>query len=66
MDWWGLVRETAAYGLIKEVVAHAADSTLVEALAKEDDAQGRAGATEDHRVAVRSFLAKEVPVFTGR
>lgn len=57
---------TAAYGLIKESVSYAASSTLVEALAKEDDAQTRAGATEDHAAAVRSFLAKEPPVFAGR
>ncbi|MCW2606097.1 MAG: paaG [Frankiales bacterium] len=57
---------TAAYALVKESVRHASDSTFVEALAKEDELQTRAGETEDHRAAVRAFLAKERPVFTGR
>ena len=41
-------------------------ATLEQALAKEDELQGRAGATADHAGAVRSFLAKQPPVFTGR
>jgi 2-(1,2-epoxy-1,2-dihydrophenyl)acetyl-CoA isomerase len=57
---------TAAYACIKESVSFASSSTFEEALAKEDELQTRAGATEDHRGAVRSFLAKETPVFTGR
>jgi 2-(1,2-epoxy-1,2-dihydrophenyl)acetyl-CoA isomerase len=57
---------TAAYALIKQSVAHAADSTLVGALEKEDELQALAGATQDHQAAVRSFLAKQPPVFTGR
>jgi 2-(1,2-epoxy-1,2-dihydrophenyl)acetyl-CoA isomerase len=57
---------TAAYGLIKESVRFAADSTLVQALEKEDDCQARAGRTTDHADAVRSFLAKQPPVFSGR
>ena len=57
---------TAAYGLIKESVAHSATCTLVEGLEREDDAQGRAGATADHQAAVRSFLAKTPPDFSGR
>ncbi|MCA1711311.1 MAG: enoyl-CoA hydratase/isomerase family protein [Actinobacteria bacterium] len=57
---------TAAYGAIKESVAFASSSSFEEALAKEDELQTRAGATEDHRAAVRSFLAKEAPVFSGR
>ena len=57
---------TAAYGLIKESVAFSASSTLVEGLEREDDAQGRAGATADHLGAVRSFLAKSPPEFSGR
>jgi 2-(1,2-epoxy-1,2-dihydrophenyl)acetyl-CoA isomerase len=56
---------TAAYACIKESMAYAADASLVDALAKEDELQTRAGRTEDHAGAVRSFLAKEVPVFTG-
>jgi len=57
---------TAAYGLVKESIAYAATATLVDALAKEDELQSRAGATEDHTAAVRSFLAKQPPVFSGR
>lgn len=57
---------TAAYACIKESVAYAADASLVDALRKEDELQTRAGRTDDHAAAVRSFLAKEVPVFTGR
>ena len=57
---------TTAYGLVKQSLAFAADSTLVEALAKEDELQTAAGRTEDHAAAVRSFLAKERPAFHGR
>lgn len=57
---------TAAYACIKESVAFGATASLVDALAKEDELQTRAGDTEDHHSAVRSFLAKEPPVFTGR
>ena len=57
---------TAAYACIKESMAFAATSSLVDALAKEDELQTRAGDTADHAAAVRSFLAKEIPVFSGR
>jgi 2-(1,2-epoxy-1,2-dihydrophenyl)acetyl-CoA isomerase len=57
---------TAAYACIKESMAYAADASLVDALAKEDELQTRAGRTQDHADAVRSFLNKEMPVFTGR
>jgi len=57
---------TAAYACVKQSLRVAGTSTLEEALAEEDRMQTRAGATEDHRDAVRSFLAKQVPVFTGR
>jgi 2-(1,2-epoxy-1,2-dihydrophenyl)acetyl-CoA isomerase len=57
---------TAAYACIKESVDFALDSDLVEALTKEDELQTRAGATSDHHNAVRSFLAKQPPVFEGR
>ena len=57
---------TAAYALVKQSLAHAAGSTLVEALAKEDELQTRAGATADHTAAVRAFQAKQPPVFEGR
>jgi 2-(1,2-epoxy-1,2-dihydrophenyl)acetyl-CoA isomerase len=57
---------TAAYACIKESVAFGASSSLVEALAKEDELQTRAGKTSDHARAVKSFLAKEIPTFEGR
>ena len=57
---------TAAYACIKESVRYGASSTLVEALEKEDELQTRAGDTADHANAVKSFVAKEIPVFTGR
>ena len=57
---------TAAYACIKESLAFGADHSLGEALEKEDELQTRAGRTSDHANAVRSFLAKEPPVFTGK
>ena len=57
---------TVAFGLVKASLGYAADHTLVEALAKEDELQTRAGATSDHAAAVRSFLAKQPPQFAGR
>jgi 2-(1,2-epoxy-1,2-dihydrophenyl)acetyl-CoA isomerase len=57
---------TAAYACVKESLLSAADASLPEALAKEDELQTRAGATADHAAAVQSFLAKTPPVFTGR
>jgi 2-(1,2-epoxy-1,2-dihydrophenyl)acetyl-CoA isomerase len=57
---------TAAYACVKESVLYNADASLEAALAKEDELQTRAGATDDHKNAVSSFLAKNPPVFTGR
>ena len=57
---------TAAYACVKASLRAAADSTLVEALAEEDRLQTSAGRTQDHAAAVRSFLAKQPAVFTGR
>lgn len=57
---------TSAYAAVKESVLYGADASLADALAREDELQTRAGATEDHANAVRSFLAKTPPVFTGR
>ncbi len=57
---------TAAYACIKSSLSAGATSSLVEALAKEDELQTRAGATADHAAAVESFLAKQPPVFAGR
>jgi 2-(1,2-epoxy-1,2-dihydrophenyl)acetyl-CoA isomerase len=57
---------TAAYACIKESLRFGTGASLVEALAKEDELQTRAGQTADHRGAVKAFLAKEQPVFEGR
>ena len=57
---------TAAYASVKASLRFAADSTLVEALAEEDRQQTIAGRTQDHAAAVRSFLAKQPAVFSGR
>ncbi len=56
---------TTAYACLKQSVAYGSHSTLLDALAKEDELQARAGATADHAGAVEAFLAKQVPVFTG-
>jgi len=57
---------TVAFGAIKESLAFGAGHGLVETLAKEDELQTRAGAAEDHAIAVRAFLEKRRPDFTGR
>jgi 2-(1,2-epoxy-1,2-dihydrophenyl)acetyl-CoA isomerase len=57
---------TTAYACVKASLRFAADSTLVDALAEEDRQQTLAGRTQDHAAAVRSFLAKQPAVFSGR
>ncbi|MEX2983453.1 enoyl-CoA hydratase/isomerase family protein [Streptomyces sp. C36] len=57
---------TAAYAAIKESLAYGSDHSLEETLAKEDELQERAGASEDHGIAVAAFLGKEKPRFVGR
>jgi len=57
---------TVAYACVKASLRHAADSTLVEALAEEDRQQTRAGRTQDHAAAVRAFLSRSPVNFTGR
>ncbi|MFF7730993.1 enoyl-CoA hydratase/isomerase family protein [Streptomyces sp. NPDC008001] len=57
---------TAAYAAIKESLAYGAGRPLADALAKEDELQCRAGASEDHGIAVDAFLKKEKPGFVGR
>ncbi|MEV8474583.1 enoyl-CoA hydratase-related protein [Streptomyces sp. NPDC051173] len=57
---------TAAYAALKESLAYGADHSLAQSLAKEDELQARAGASEDHRIAVDAFLKKEKPRFVGR
>lgn len=56
---------TAAYAAIKESIHGAAAGTLAEALDHEATLQDRVARTDDHRNAVRSFLVKEQPTFTG-
>lgn len=57
---------TAAFSKIKGTLTAAAQSTLEEALAAEDAAQSALGATADHTEAVRAFVEKRKPDFTGR
>ena len=57
---------TTAYAALKQSLRTAAAGTLEQALVEEDAQQTRAGATQDHANAVRSFLAKQAPVFAGR
>ncbi|MFD0358949.1 enoyl-CoA hydratase/isomerase family protein [Streptomyces sp. NPDC127110] len=57
---------TVAYAAIKESLAYGASHTLSEALEREDVLQTRAGASEDHSIAVQAFLAKQPPHYLGR
>ncbi|WP_445528384.1 enoyl-CoA hydratase/isomerase family protein [Streptomyces cyslabdanicus] len=58
---------TAAYGEVKALLREAAAGAGLSAvLEREAVAQERLGATDDHRGAVRSFLAKQKPSFEGR
>ncbi|GAA3075453.1 enoyl-CoA hydratase-related protein [Streptomyces roseofulvus] len=57
---------TVAYAALKASVAYGADHSLDEALDKEDELQTLAGASEDHTIAVRAFLAKEKPKYLGK
>ncbi|MET7458339.1 enoyl-CoA hydratase-related protein [Streptomyces sp. NPDC005574] len=57
---------TVAYAAIKEAVAHGLTHSLAETLEKEDELQTRAGASEDHTIAVRAFVNKEKPKYLGR
>ncbi|MCZ7458150.1 enoyl-CoA hydratase/isomerase family protein [Streptomyces sp. WMMC940] len=56
---------TLAYAAIKESLAYGAGHTLGETLEKEDELQTRAGASEDHAIAVQAFIAKEKPKYVG-
>ncbi|MGW7056746.1 2-cyclohexenylcarbonyl CoA isomerase [Streptomyces sp. NPDC054887] len=57
---------TLAYAALKESMAYGAGHTLSETLEKEDELQTRAGASEDHSIAVQAFIAKEKPRYLGR
>ena len=56
---------TAAYAALKESLAYGAGHTLTETLEKEDELQSRAGASEDHAIAVQAFLDKAKPKYPG-
>ena len=57
---------TEAYGIVKRLVAFAAEHPLEEQLQEEVHAQTRAGKTDDHLEGVTAFLAKRRPQFKGR
>ncbi|MFG3283104.1 enoyl-CoA hydratase/isomerase family protein [Streptomyces sp. NPDC048111] len=57
---------TVAYGALKASLAYGAGHPLAETLAKEEELQAMAGASEDHAIAVAAFLAKEKPKYVGR
>ena len=57
---------TQAYAAIREVLDYSATHSLAESVVNEAVLMGRTGATEDHRGAVTSFLAKQPPTFEGR
>jgi 2-(1,2-epoxy-1,2-dihydrophenyl)acetyl-CoA isomerase len=57
---------TVAYGAIRRSLAFSAGHGFDESLQFEADMMAMAGATDDHRDAVRSFAAKQPPTFHGR
>ncbi len=57
---------TLAYGAVRRSVEHSAGHDLDSSLEFEAQMMARTGATQDHRRAVASFVAKEKPVFEGR
>lgn len=57
---------TLAYGAVRRAVAYSAGHSLTQSLAHEAELMAATGASADHAAAVRAFLAKEKPTFTGR
>jgi 2-(1,2-epoxy-1,2-dihydrophenyl)acetyl-CoA isomerase len=57
---------TLAYAAVKASLAFAATHPLSDSLGFEATMMARTGASEDHRSAVQSFVAKEKPTFEGR
>jgi len=57
---------TQAYAALKESLAFGLSHSLDETLKKEDELQARAGASEDHSIAVSAFVNKEKPKYLGR
>jgi 2-(1,2-epoxy-1,2-dihydrophenyl)acetyl-CoA isomerase len=57
---------TVAYAALKASMAYGAGHTLAETLEKEDELQTKAGASQDHTIAVEAFLAKRTAKYLGR
>lgn len=57
---------TVAYGLMRQGIADALESSLTQTLAMERRHQRIAGATTDHQEGVAAFLEKRSPRFEGR
>jgi 2-(1,2-epoxy-1,2-dihydrophenyl)acetyl-CoA isomerase len=57
---------TVAYGAIRRSLAFSAGHGIEESLGFEAEMMALTGATDDHRDAVKAFLAKEKPRFEGR
>jgi 2-(1,2-epoxy-1,2-dihydrophenyl)acetyl-CoA isomerase len=57
---------TVSYGAIRRLVGYSAGHGLESSLAFEAEMMALTGATEDHRNAVQSFVAKQEPVFEGK
>jgi 2-(1,2-epoxy-1,2-dihydrophenyl)acetyl-CoA isomerase len=57
---------TVAYGAIRRSLAFSAGHDIDESLDYERQMMELTGSTDDHRGAVKSFLAKEKPTFDGR
>ncbi|MFJ4919635.1 enoyl-CoA hydratase/isomerase family protein [Streptomyces sp. NPDC088725] len=57
---------TVAYAALKASLAYGAGHSLPETLEKENELQTRAGASEDHGIAVDAFLTKTKPRYVGR
>lgn len=56
---------TLAYGAIRRSVAYSATHDLADSLANEAEMMRLTGSSSDHLAAVRSFVAKQRPTFTG-
>lgn len=56
---------TAAYARIKQALVTGVTGDLAQALATESRTQAELGATADHMEAVRAFVDKRQPTFTG-
>jgi len=57
---------TVAYGAIRRSLAFSAGHGIEESLGFEGEMMALTGSTDDHRNAVKAFLAKEKPTFEGR